>query len=157
MKRQCLNAKSPDKYGHYREAKYCQTKHHWFWKVSTCWWSIYIGAWQAGGLCVMGNNLGQFYWHKVMISSLGRFGKHFELLTGPAHAPRCVLLVTTVTMMTFDPRCSWATCLTSWRWRPASQDRCCLSRRTTTWCRTSYPSSGRCTGSEKSTPRSRRI
>lgn len=34
MKRNCVNAKYPDKYGHYREAKYCQTKHHWFWKLS---------------------------------------------------------------------------------------------------------------------------
>ncbi len=29
----CNNAMWPDKYGHYREAKYAQTKHHWFWKV----------------------------------------------------------------------------------------------------------------------------
>ncbi|KAK3597730.1 hypothetical protein CHS0354_006081 [Potamilus streckersoni] len=29
----CNNANSPDKYGHYREARYCQTKHHWFWKL----------------------------------------------------------------------------------------------------------------------------
>lgn len=28
----CLNAKFPDTYGHYREAAYTQTKHHWFWK-----------------------------------------------------------------------------------------------------------------------------
>ena len=35
MKLGCLNKDYPDKYGHYREAKYCQTKNHWFWKV--CW------------------------------------------------------------------------------------------------------------------------
>ncbi|KAL3864000.1 hypothetical protein ACJMK2_005716 [Sinanodonta woodiana] len=29
----CNNANSPDKYGHYREARYCQTKHHWIWKL----------------------------------------------------------------------------------------------------------------------------
>ena len=29
----CQNREYPDKYGHYREAKYSQTKHHWFWKV----------------------------------------------------------------------------------------------------------------------------
>ena len=29
----CLNKDFPDRYGHYREAKYTQTKHHWFWKV----------------------------------------------------------------------------------------------------------------------------
>ena len=30
----CTNWEWPDKYGHYREAKYTQTKHHWFWKVN---------------------------------------------------------------------------------------------------------------------------
>ena len=33
VRRGCNNAQWPDKYGHYREAKYAQTKHHWFWKV----------------------------------------------------------------------------------------------------------------------------
>lgn len=30
----CNNADHPDKYGHYREAKFTMTKHHWWWKVS---------------------------------------------------------------------------------------------------------------------------
>ncbi|XP_014785996.1 alpha-1,6-mannosyl-glycoprotein 2-beta-N-acetylglucosaminyltransferase [Octopus bimaculoides] len=34
IKLDCNNAASPDRYGHYREAKYCQTKHHWLWKLS---------------------------------------------------------------------------------------------------------------------------
>lgn len=34
VKVRCLNAHSPDAYGHYREAKYTQTKHHWWWKVN---------------------------------------------------------------------------------------------------------------------------
>ena len=34
IKLKCLNAETPDKYGHYREAKFSQIKHHWFWKVS---------------------------------------------------------------------------------------------------------------------------
>lgn len=29
----CLNWEWPDKYGHYRVAKYTQIKHHWWWKV----------------------------------------------------------------------------------------------------------------------------
>jgi len=33
MESNCTNKEFPDRYGHYREAKYCQTKHHWFWKV----------------------------------------------------------------------------------------------------------------------------
>ncbi|KAL0121888.1 hypothetical protein PUN28_006996 [Cardiocondyla obscurior] len=30
----CTNAKHPDLYGHYREAKFTQTKHHWWWKAN---------------------------------------------------------------------------------------------------------------------------
>lgn len=30
----CTNAESPDLYGHYREARYSQTKHHWWWKTN---------------------------------------------------------------------------------------------------------------------------
>jgi len=30
----CNNAHSPDLYGHYREARYSQTKHHWWWKTN---------------------------------------------------------------------------------------------------------------------------
>lgn len=29
----CLNWEWPDKYGHYRVARYTQIKHHWWWKV----------------------------------------------------------------------------------------------------------------------------
>lgn len=31
---QCINANWPDLYGHYREAKFTQTKHHWWWKAN---------------------------------------------------------------------------------------------------------------------------
>ena len=30
----CTNAEWPDLYGHYREAKFTQTKHHWWWKAN---------------------------------------------------------------------------------------------------------------------------
>ncbi|XP_060808229.1 alpha-1,6-mannosyl-glycoprotein 2-beta-N-acetylglucosaminyltransferase isoform X4 [Amyelois transitella] len=30
----CNNAKHPDLHGHYREAEYTQTKHHWWWKAN---------------------------------------------------------------------------------------------------------------------------
>jgi len=33
MELKCQNAETPDKYGHYREARFSQIKHHWFWKV----------------------------------------------------------------------------------------------------------------------------
>lgn len=32
--RNCNNALHPDLYGHYREAKFTQTKHHWWWKAN---------------------------------------------------------------------------------------------------------------------------
>lgn len=31
---QCNNADHPDRYGHYREAKFTMTKHHWWWKAN---------------------------------------------------------------------------------------------------------------------------
>nr|XP_039256921.1 LOW QUALITY PROTEIN: alpha-1,6-mannosyl-glycoprotein 2-beta-N-acetylglucosaminyltransferase-like [Styela clava] len=34
MKQGCNNAECPDMYGHYREIKYVQLKHHWFWKLN---------------------------------------------------------------------------------------------------------------------------
>lgn len=33
-KRGCNNAECPDMYGHYREVKFVQLKHHWFWKLN---------------------------------------------------------------------------------------------------------------------------
>ncbi|KAK6621460.1 hypothetical protein RUM44_001267 [Polyplax serrata] len=32
--KKCINARWPDLYGHYREAKFTQTKHHWWWKAN---------------------------------------------------------------------------------------------------------------------------
>lgn len=34
LKLGCNNAEHPDLYGHYREAKFTQTKHHWWWKAN---------------------------------------------------------------------------------------------------------------------------
>ncbi|XP_068627187.1 alpha-1,6-mannosyl-glycoprotein 2-beta-N-acetylglucosaminyltransferase isoform X4 [Battus philenor] len=34
IKMKCNNAHHPDLHGHYREAKYTQTKHHWWWKAN---------------------------------------------------------------------------------------------------------------------------
>ncbi|KAJ0169589.1 hypothetical protein K1T71_014774 [Dendrolimus kikuchii] len=34
IKQKCNNALHPDLHGHYREAKYAQTKHHWWWKAN---------------------------------------------------------------------------------------------------------------------------
>ncbi|KAH0620204.1 hypothetical protein JD844_020249 [Phrynosoma platyrhinos] len=33
----CLNARYPDSFGHYREAAFAQTKHHWWWKLHFVW------------------------------------------------------------------------------------------------------------------------
>ncbi|EDV20761.1 uncharacterized protein TRIADDRAFT_31240 [Trichoplax adhaerens] len=32
--KKCLNANYPDQFGHYREADYTMTKHHWWWKIN---------------------------------------------------------------------------------------------------------------------------
>ena len=34
LRMRCVNAANPDTYGHYREFKIVQIKHHWFWKLS---------------------------------------------------------------------------------------------------------------------------
>lgn len=34
LRLKCANAEWPDLYGHYREAKFTQTKHHWWWKAN---------------------------------------------------------------------------------------------------------------------------
>ncbi|NXE76357.1 MGAT2 acetylglucosaminyltransferase, partial [Cochlearius cochlearius] len=33
----CINAEYPDSFGHYREARFSQTKHHWWWKLHFVW------------------------------------------------------------------------------------------------------------------------
>ncbi|BFZ02173.1 hypothetical protein BsWGS_05212 [Bradybaena similaris] len=40
--KKCNNAEHPDKYGHYREAKYCQAKHHWMWKLYHLFEEIHV-------------------------------------------------------------------------------------------------------------------
>ncbi|XP_004738785.1 alpha-1,6-mannosyl-glycoprotein 2-beta-N-acetylglucosaminyltransferase [Mustela nigripes] len=37
LKMGCINAEYPDSFGHYREAKFSQTKHHWWWKLHFVW------------------------------------------------------------------------------------------------------------------------
>ncbi|MGH0186640.1 UNVERIFIED_CONTAM: hypothetical protein FKN15_021967 [Acipenser sinensis] len=37
LKLGCINAGFPDSFGHYREAKFSQTKHHWWWKLHFVW------------------------------------------------------------------------------------------------------------------------
>lgn len=38
----CINAEYPDSFGHYREAKFSQTKHHWWWKLHFVWEGVKI-------------------------------------------------------------------------------------------------------------------
>ncbi|XP_020326994.1 alpha-1,6-mannosyl-glycoprotein 2-beta-N-acetylglucosaminyltransferase isoform X1 [Oncorhynchus kisutch] len=40
LKLGCINAEYPDSFGHYREAKFSQTKHHWWWKLHFVWDSV---------------------------------------------------------------------------------------------------------------------
>lgn len=37
LKLGCINAEYPDSFGHYREAKFSQAKHHWWWKLHFVW------------------------------------------------------------------------------------------------------------------------
>ncbi|XP_023684114.1 alpha-1,6-mannosyl-glycoprotein 2-beta-N-acetylglucosaminyltransferase [Paramormyrops kingsleyae] len=37
LKLGCINAEYPDSFGHYREARFSQTKHHWWWKLHFVW------------------------------------------------------------------------------------------------------------------------
>ena len=54
----CTNADWPDHYGHYREAKYAQIKHHWWWKANVVFDRLEAtlafdgnsGHWQTCGL-----------------------------------------------------------------------------------------------------------
>ncbi len=38
----CLNAADPDTYGNFRDSKYVQIKHHWFWKLSFAFQNLNI-------------------------------------------------------------------------------------------------------------------
>ncbi|XP_044740809.1 alpha-1,6-mannosyl-glycoprotein 2-beta-N-acetylglucosaminyltransferase [Chrysoperla carnea] len=44
----CKNALYPDLYGHYREAKFTQTKHHWWWKANRVFNQLEITRYHTG-------------------------------------------------------------------------------------------------------------
>jgi hypothetical protein len=53
----CNNALYPDLYGHYREAKFTQTKHHWWWKANRVFNQLEVtrnhtGMYKNVSLCV---------------------------------------------------------------------------------------------------------
>lgn len=48
LKRKCNNAHYPDLYGHYREAAFTQTKHHWFWKTNTVFDGLEVTKYHTG-------------------------------------------------------------------------------------------------------------
>ncbi|XP_055303292.1 alpha-1,6-mannosyl-glycoprotein 2-beta-N-acetylglucosaminyltransferase-like isoform X2 [Sitodiplosis mosellana] len=48
IERQCKNALHPDSYGHYREAKFTQTKHHWWWKVNRVFDQLHVTRHHTG-------------------------------------------------------------------------------------------------------------
>jgi len=47
----CNNALYPDLYGHYREAKFTQTKHHWWWKANRVFNQLEVTR-NHTGMCV---------------------------------------------------------------------------------------------------------
>ena len=48
-KLKCTNAHWPDVYGHYREAKFSQTKHHWWWKANRIFDQLRVTQTHNGG------------------------------------------------------------------------------------------------------------
>ncbi|XP_055628301.1 alpha-1,6-mannosyl-glycoprotein 2-beta-N-acetylglucosaminyltransferase isoform X1 [Toxorhynchites rutilus septentrionalis] len=46
--RKCKNALHPDLYGHYREAKFTQTKHHWWWKANRVFDQLEVTKYHTG-------------------------------------------------------------------------------------------------------------
>lgn len=48
--RKCNNALYPDLYGHYREAKFTQTKHHWWWKANRVFDQLDVTRYHTGQL-----------------------------------------------------------------------------------------------------------
>ncbi|XP_053682426.1 alpha-1,6-mannosyl-glycoprotein 2-beta-N-acetylglucosaminyltransferase [Sabethes cyaneus] len=46
--RKCNNALHPDLYGHYREAKFTQTKHHWWWKSNRVFDQLEVTKYHMG-------------------------------------------------------------------------------------------------------------
>ncbi|XP_030369707.1 alpha-1,6-mannosyl-glycoprotein 2-beta-N-acetylglucosaminyltransferase [Scaptodrosophila lebanonensis] len=46
--RNCNNALYPDLYGHYREAKFTQTKHHWWWKANRVFNELEVTRFHTG-------------------------------------------------------------------------------------------------------------
>ena len=40
----CTNAEWPDLYGHYREARFTQTKHHWWWKLNHVFGNVLLSG-----------------------------------------------------------------------------------------------------------------
>ncbi|KAJ8269971.1 hypothetical protein GJAV_G00108830 [Gymnothorax javanicus] len=42
LKLGCNNALYPDSFGHYREAEFSQTKHHWWWKLNFVWEKVKV-------------------------------------------------------------------------------------------------------------------
>lgn len=50
----CNNALYPDLYGHYREAKFTQTKHHWWWKANRVFNQLEVTRNHTGTMAVEG-------------------------------------------------------------------------------------------------------
>lgn len=46
MNIECLNARWPDTFQHYRESHFTQIKHHWLWKVSLVDFCIVFFIWE---------------------------------------------------------------------------------------------------------------
>ena len=52
-KLECQNAEFPDMYGHYREAKFTQMKHHWWWKLNRIFDQLDVTRYHTGYLLLL--------------------------------------------------------------------------------------------------------
>ncbi|XP_064485240.1 alpha-1,6-mannosyl-glycoprotein 2-beta-N-acetylglucosaminyltransferase-like isoform X3 [Ornithodoros turicata] len=80
----CLNADHPDVYMHYRESKFTQIKHHWWWKVNTVFHKLNITKNHDGPMLLLEEDHyvtpDLLVMAKLMLSEKNRFCKNATCL-----------------------------------------------------------------------------
>eukprot|EP00062_Callorhinchus_milii_P007917 gi/632950061/ref/XP_007890513.1/ PREDICTED: alpha-1,6-mannosyl-glycoprotein 2-beta-N-acetylglucosaminyltransferase-like [Callorhinchus milii] len=73
LKRRCKNADYPDSFGHYREAQFTQSKHHWAWKLHFVWDHVLVNTNYTGPVFFIEENnflLPDFYHLSKLMTDL---------------------------------------------------------------------------------------
>ncbi|XP_053946898.1 alpha-1,6-mannosyl-glycoprotein 2-beta-N-acetylglucosaminyltransferase isoform X2 [Anastrepha obliqua] len=83
--RKCNNALYPDLYGHYREAKFTQTKHHWWWKANRVFDQLDVTRYHTGLVLFLEEDHyvaeDFLYLLDMMQSSIGSLCPHCDILS----------------------------------------------------------------------------